>query len=669
MATLQNIRNHGAILLVVVGVAMLAFILGDFLNSGSSFISHNREYVGVIEGNKIHYTQYEEAQKQLTEVYKIESGRSDFDEDMSAQIRNQVWQMFMLDYTLQAQMKAIGMDVTAEELSQLCIGDQVHPIIRNLRAFYDETGQFNRDNLVRFLQSLQVEAENAEQAANIEQAKTYWLYWENAVRLTQMQDKYTYLLQQLVGANPLDAKYAFDARQNKVDVDYVMQPYHSVADSLIKITEGDLRKIYDSRKVLYKQEPNRSLEYVTFAIAPSQDDFQKAEELMKSLQEDFATVEDITTVVNIHSDVTYDGRNYSESTVPEMFKLFAFSKKAKKNNVTDIIFDGSTYRMARLMDCGYSMPDSVELRIIATQEGQEDTDLGWFTETELPAIIAEKAFASKRGNKFTVNAGMGDQTFEVLEVSKATPKVKLAIMELNVAASSKTYAQIYAKAREFAVNNSTTEAFKQAAKENNMTIYPAYNLSATTDKIGQLPGSRTIVRWAFEAKEGQVSDVYECGNQYVVAMLSEVNENEYRPMADVRGELMLMAMNNKKAEYIISEMNGINTLEEASSKFSTPIQHVEDVALDTYRFGNAGAEPAVVGNAIAMQENTVSAPIQGNMGVYMIKTSNKMVAEGELNVEQETQQLNMRYAYSLPYMAINIIQAESEVEDNRANFQ
>ena len=153
MATLQKIRNHGVILLVVVGLAMLAFILGDFLNSGSSFFNRSREYVGEIEGVKIHYTDYEAAKDQLTEVYKIETGRNDFDEDMASQIRNQVWQMMLMDYTLKAQAKKIGMDITAEELSELCIGNNPHQLIRQRRAFYDENGQFNRDNLVRFILS------------------------------------------------------------------------------------------------------------------------------------------------------------------------------------------------------------------------------------------------------------------------------------------------------------------------------------------------------------------------------------------------------------------------------------------------------------------------------------------------------------------------------------
>ena len=175
MASLQKIRNHGALLITIVGVAMLAFILGDFLNSGSTLFNKGRENIATIEGQDVHYTEYEAAREQLTEVYKIETGRTDFDEDLSAQLRNQVWQMMLMDYTLRAQAEKIGMDITSDELSELCIGQNPHQIIRTRRAFFDQTGQFSRTNLVQFLNSIEQEPEDAEQSANIKQAKSYWM--------------------------------------------------------------------------------------------------------------------------------------------------------------------------------------------------------------------------------------------------------------------------------------------------------------------------------------------------------------------------------------------------------------------------------------------------------------------------------------------------------------
>ncbi|MBQ3717192.1 MAG: SurA N-terminal domain-containing protein [Paludibacteraceae bacterium] len=666
MASLQKIRNHGALLIAIVGLAMLAFILGDFLNSGSSFFHRNRENVGVIEGQKIHYTEYEAAKEQLTEVYKIESGRSDFDEEMSTQIRNQVWNMMLMDYTLRAQAKKIGMDITQDELSELCIGENVHQLISGRRAFADENGQFSRDIVINLLQAINQEGEDAEQNANLKQAKTYWLYWEKAVRISYMQEKYMALMQHLFKANSLEAEFAFDARQKGVSAEYVMQPYFAVADSLVKVSEGDIKKLYKQHKPEYKQTPNRAIKYIAFDIVPSEDDFKAAEELLTRLQDEFKTAEDVSLVVNTNSDIMYDGRDYSEETVPAQFKDFAFAKGAKAGQCTDILFENNTYAMARIMQAGYSLPDSVELKAIV--EGGEDQELGWFKADDLPKNIAEPAFAGKRGGRFTVAQGMGEQTYEIMELGKPTPKVKLAILAREVTPSSKTYSAIYNQAKQFIVTNNNAEALETAAQEAGMAVVPQYNLTATTDKIGQLKASRPIVRWAFDAKEGQVSDVFECGQQFVIAALTEVNDGEYRPLDAVRAELTYEATNNAKAAYVAKQLKGIEKIEDAVEILNQPLQSVERVSLADSRFGNAGMEPAVIGKTLTLAENELSEPIQGNMGVFVVKAGAANNTAEEMNVEAEKAQLASRFAY-VPYQAVQLMETNAKVEDNRANFQ
>jgi len=666
MASLQRIRNHGALLIAIVGLAMLAFILGDFLNSGSSFFNRSRENVGVIEGQKVHYTEYEAAKDQLTEVYKIESGRSDFDEDISAQIRNQVWNMMLMDYTLRAQAKKIGMDVTVDELSELCIGENPHQIIRARRAFADENGNFSRDIVKNLISAISKEGEDAEQNANLQQAKTYWLYWEKAVRISHLQEKYSALLQHLFKANSLDAEFAFNARQNGVSAEYVMQPYFAIADSLVTVSESAVKKLYKEHKAQYKQTPNRAIKYVAFDIAPSADDFKTAENLVNSLQEEFKTTEDVALVVNTNSDIMYDGRDYSEATIPAQFKDFAFAKGAKAGQCTEVLFENNTYSIARIMQAGYSLPDSVELKAIV--EDGEDQELGWFKATDLPKNIAEPAFAGKRGTRFTVAQGLGEQTYEIMDLGKPTPKVKLAILAREVTPSSKTYSAIYNSAKQFIVNNNNAEAFEAAAQEAGLAVVPQYNLTATTDKVGSLKASRPIVRWAFEAKEGQVSDVFECGQQFIVAALTEANDGDYRPLEAVRPELVYEATNNAKAAYVAKELKGVETLEAAAEKLGQTVQATERVALADNRFGNAGQEPAVIGKTIALGENSLSEPIQGKMGVFVVKTGAANNTNEAFDAESEKAQLASRYAY-LPYQVIQLVEDKAEVVDNRANFQ
>lgn len=671
MATLQRIRNHGLFLLIIVGLAMLAFILGDALNSGSSFMNKSREYIGEIEGQKIHYTEYESAVEQLTEVYKIESGRSDFDEDMHAQIRNQVWQMLVAKYTLQDQAKLIGMDITSDELYELCAGAKPHQLITSRRMFAGQNGQFDRNILINFLASIEMDSENAEQAANLKQAKNYWMYLENAVRLTAMQEKYVGLMQNMLTANNLDAKFAAQAKQTKVNVDYAMKPYYTVADSLVKVSTSDIRKIYDERKQMYKQTPNRDIAYIAYPIVPSEVDYQLAEKAMQEIQEEFRTTEEVALVVNSNSDVMYDGNNYSEKTIPAAYKDFAFAKGAKKNDFMELNYDEATrtFRMARLMDCGYNAPDSVQLKGIATKEGEQDQEYGWFTEADLQKDIAEPAFAGKVGQRFTVTLGMEDRTFEITGLTKPTPKAKVAIIEREVTPSSKTYAAIYNTANQFVVNNQNEEAFRAAAEEAKMEIETATNLQKMANKVADLKSSRAIVRWAFNAKEGQVSDVFECGDKYIVAVLTATHDGEYREFEDVQATLRYEAVNRKKAEYISKQIADAKTLAEVAEKMGSEVRHIDALTEDSYRFGIEGMEPAAVGTAFATAAGELSKPVKGNQGVIVLVPSDVQRTEAEVDYKAEIASMNARTSYSLPYQLINNLEQNADIVDNRATFQ
>lgn len=669
MATLGTIRKHGVLLIVIVGIAMLAFIVGDFLSSSTSYYNRKRENVGVIEGQKIHYTEYDAAKEQLKEVYKIETGRNDLDEDVTAQIQNQAWQMMLQDYTLSAQAKKIGMDITSDELADICFGQHVHQIIRGRRVFFDEAGQFNPAYLAQFISSLSQEPETAEQAANLQQAKSYWMYWERAVRITRLQEKYNDLLTKCVGANSLDAKYAFDDAQNSADFEYVMKPYYAVSDSTVKVSKQDVKALYAEHKPMFKQQPNRDIVYVSFPVVPSEEDFVNAEKELKAVEEEFFTTEDLLTVVNTNSDLTYDARDLNQDEVLPMYQEWAFSNAT--GATSPLAFDEATntYAMARLVKAGYALPDSVKLTAVVAEEGQENQDLGWYPIKALTKDMAEKIYACKKGETFTVAQGLGEQSFIVDEFSKPTPKVKIAVLARNVTASSKTYGQIFNTAKQFIVANPTEEKLVEAAKAEGKTVMPANNLQQTTDKVANLKQSRPIVRWAFEAKDGAVSDVFECGQEFIVAGLAAVRDGEYRPMADVEGELRFEAMNNKKAEAMMTQLKGVKTLEEAAKVLGTEVETAEGVTMSGFRFGAAGVEPAVIGAAMKLAAGEVSAPIKGNNGVYVVKGAAHANTGAEFNADAQKAQLDMRTSYSLPYQALSLIEEKAEVEDNRAKFQ
>lgn len=702
MATLEKIRSKGVLLLVVVGIALLAFMIGDLLNSGASFFNQSSQEVAQIVGESIHINDYSAAIDQMTEVYKIETGQSDFNEELQAQLRTSVWESLVNEKLLGREAEKVGLTVTPEELSDRLFGNNIHPIIAQRRMFADETGRFNPAALVQFLNSLDMEPQNAEMEAQIRQAKNYWLFWEKSVRNSVLQEKYTNLLTASVTANTLEAKESFNGRNSAVNVQYVMQPYFAIADSAVAVSNSEIKALYAKKKEQYKQTPNRSLQYVAFNVLPSAEDFEIAEEWINKLKPEFETTDEVVELVNSNSDVLYDGYSYSEMTIPAYLKEFAFS--GKKNEVSELFSEENTYSIARIMETGYQQPDSVKLRHIfmmgndqtridsvvnaikrganfgtlalqysmVEQTAMNGGEIGWVTERTLTRDIATPAFTKATQEVFVVESGQGTQIMQVMERSKPTPKVKVAILAREVTASSKTYGILYNNAKQFVVNNSTSEKFEEAAREQGLPLHPAYNLNKNSDRVLALNQSRPIVRWAFSASLGEVSDVFECGDSFVVATVTDIKDGDYRSLNDVSNELRAELVKEKKAALMIKEMAAVlaknNTLEAAAEHAKAEIQEAEAVSMSAYRFGAAGMEPYLIGWSAANADNTLSAPLKGNSGIYVVKNGVKSQGDDTLDMASEIMQLNMRNSYSLTFMAIEKLREKADITDNRANF-
>lgn len=703
MATLEKIRSKGVLLVVVVGLALFAFIIGDFLKDGSTFFNQSREVVAKIEGEDIKIQDYSAAIDQMTEVYKIETGKAEVNEEMMTQLRTSVWESLVNEKILNAEAKKIGLTVSVEELSDRVIGNNIHPLIMQRRAFAGENGQFSRPQLVQFLNSLDETPANEEMRQQVEKAKSYWKFWEKNVKNTILQDKYNALMAKSVTANSLDAKMSYQDKKTSVDVTYVVQPYYMVSDSAVKVSKSEIKDRYNKEKEQYKQEANCVLNFVAFDIKPLPADFKEAEEWINKLSTEFKTTNDVVGLVNSNSDVMYDGRNYSDITVPVHLKEFAFN-----GNTGDIVgptFENNTYTMARIMESGIMKSDSVKLRhiflvtkdaaktdsIIAAistdadfgalakkysavqQTAANGGEIGWLQEgvAGVDKEITSNAFNKSVNEVFTIKNAQGVQIMQVMDKTPARRKVKLAILERKVIPSSKTYSKIYNDAKELAVNLNA-DNFESRAKEKGYIIRSAADILQTTDKIADIPQSRKIVQWAFKSDKNDVSKVFDCGTAFVVAMTKEVNEKGYRSVEKVSDQLKAEIIKDKKAEMMIknltAQLEKTPTLEGLASSMGDSAKVANAVNFASYQFGAAGFEPTVIGKVAVAQVGKISAPIKGNAGVYVIRTSNKQENPQPFDAKMEIMQLNSRMSYSLPYMLIQDMKDKAEIVDNRLNF-
>ncbi|MFZ4725984.1 MAG: SurA N-terminal domain-containing protein, partial [Paludibacter sp.] len=703
MAVLDKIRSKGVLLVGAVGLALLAFIVGDFLNSGSSYFNKTREIVAEIVGEDINIKDYTASIEQMTEVYKIETGKSELNDEMMTQLRTSVWESLVNEKILNAEAKKLGLAVSADELSDRLIGNNIHPLIQQRRSFAGENGQFSRPILVQFLNSLEQTPENGDMKQQIDKAKSYWKFWENTVKNSILQEKYNALISKSVSANSIDAKMSYNDRKVSVDVAYVVQPYYAIPDSAVKVSNSDIKERYNKQKEQYKQEANCAISYVSFNIKPLQEDFKDAEAWINRLSAEFKTTEDVVGLVNSNSDVMYTGKNYSLASVPANLKTFAFS--GITGEVFGPVFENDTYTMARIMESGISQSDSVKLRhIFLVQKDEAKTDslvaalkggadfaslakkysavkqtadnggeIGWLQEgvSGIDKELITTAFAKPVNEVFTIKNAQGTQIMQVTERTAARSKVKLAILERKVVPSSRSYSKIYNDAKQFAVDMNA-EKFEKVAKEKGYVIRPAADILQNAERVGDIQKAREIVRWAFKSEKGDVSDVFDCGTQFVVALSTEVNEKGYRSVEKMTDQLKAEITKDKKAELMIknltAQLSKNPSLEALAAGFGDSVKVATAVNFAAYQFGNAGSEPTVIGKSTITPLNKVSAPIKGNAGVYVIRTSNKVENPQPLDAKMEIMQLNSRMSYSLPYMIIQDMKDKADIVDNRMNF-
>ncbi|MGN0187097.1 MAG: peptidylprolyl isomerase [Paludibacteraceae bacterium] len=689
MATLEKMRHHGVFLLVVVGVALLAFIVGDFLNSSASIVNAERMVVAKIDGDKIGADDYMAAIDQMTEVYKIEFGITNISDELNDQIRQSVWETLVRERLLRAETEEAGMEVGKQELYDLILGNNIHPIIQSRRAFFNpQTNSFDPALLAQFINMLDSEDAAQLPADQLKIYKQYWTYWESTVKHDRLETKYNALLQRSFVANNLEVKNAYNGDKTQVDVAYVAKPYFAVADSLVSVSDRDIKKRYQQKKEQFAREASCDLKYVAFPIKPSETDYADVEEWINRLKDEFAGSDDVADVTNSNSDLPYKAQNWAKSDVPEDLREFAFA--GKKNDVVGPLFIDDTYKMARIVETGINLPDSIKVRFVDVAEASmPETQLvadslatvlrnngdfaaiqqhyrggeAWAREVDLDRDIAEKLFSTPVNGVFQQKNMGGIRLFQVLERGAVVPKVKLAVLERKVIPSSRTQAQIFNTAKQFAAGCATIEDFEAKATEQNIEVLTASRLNPNSNKVRDVKNSRQVVRWAFEAEDGAVSDVFECDNQQIVAAVSRLVEKGYAPIDDVKPMLEAEVRNDKKAELIKAEFAGKSYDELVASGLSADT--VRGINFNMQYAGAIGNEPALFALAPLAEVGAVSQPQKGNMGVFEFVVLDKTELPADFDENEERVMLTERMRNSVPYLSIEALKKAADIQDER----
>jgi peptidyl-prolyl cis-trans isomerase D len=699
MATLQKIRTRAGLLIaIIIGIAIFSFVLQDLLTGGKSVLVNQRIRFAEIDGKAVSYEEYANRVDKLAEYYRLRFGLSSLDEQMTEGVREEAWDNLVREYATMSEFKKLGISVPNDEVMDMVQGRNPHPIIRQLFAD-PQTGILNRSFLLQFIRTMDEDPTGAQ--------KTIWLQLENQIINDKAFSKYNNLIRKGLYTTDLEAEMAFKESDKKFDFSYVRKLFTSISDSAVSYTESDLKKYYEENRNQYMQEASRDIEYVVFEVIPSAEDDQSTQDWINNLKNEFETTTDVVSLVNIESDVTYDGVFLTKSELSENISDFMFS--AKPGDVFGPYFENGSYRLARLVETAFR-PDSVKARHILIQpdqntplkrtkeiadsiknlivngadfamlamttsadgSSQDGGNLGWFTEGHMVKPFNDACFEGKKGDIVVIETQYGNHVIEILDQSASVKKVRVAILSREVKPSSKTYQEIYTRAVEFAGLNDTYEKFNAAVTAQNLTKRYASELTVNQREIPGLDYPRPLIQWVFEAKLNDVNpQVFELGNKFVIASVTAVREKGFSPLDQIKAEIELEVKKNKKAEKIIdqyrSNISSNSSLMDVAQKMGLQIQEATNISFSSVSIPSAGIEPKVIGMASNLPEGVLSEPIQGNNGVYLLVV-NKITESPEANTLTTKNRLNMMRQSRVYSEAYDALLDASDIKDNRYMF-
>lgn len=709
MATLQSIRNRAGLLVAALGLALLAFILGDLFNSGGAWLNKFKDKAFVVNGEVVSTGTYQNRVAQMENYQKALGGVNSLNEDMTAQIREFVYEQMVKEMILDEQADKLGLAVTKEELNDMVTGENISPVILQNPMFVDpQTGQFSHQNLIQLLGFIQTDPNTipAEQRSQYEMMKDLWMVIENTIKYHRLEEKYNALVSNAVSANDLDAKSSFEDSKFSSDIAYAVSRYSAIADSTVKVSDKEIADLYNKRKNNYRLDSDlRKVTYVTVNVVPSEEDFKAVETEMNDVREKLLVAADPALIVADYSDVPYRDVYYSESLLSPEEKSFVSS--ASIGDVHGPILDGSTFSLYKLVAKTVAS-DSIKLQVLVLPEGENkeaatakvDSVLNvlktggsfaelsnalnpgsnggegvWVTEAQLAGSDDEfrkRCFAASTGEilKFENQPGFV-QIVRVEEKTSPVSKVKLALVRSTVEVSDKTLDNIDNDLNQFTSQVKNATDFMKLAQEKKYNVMPEVRLSPAEVGLPQVAGSRSVIHWAFNEKIGSVKK-FELSSARVVAIINSEIEAGIAPISEVSPMLKAELIRDKKAEKIIADLKSKNqnSLAGYASVMNSNVDSLRFVNFETANLsGGLGTEPIINVYAKHGELNKLQGPVKGNTGVYVLSVLNRADQGLDYNAAAIKQNLNRYSQYRLSSSALMpVLKEKLDVVDNRVKF-
>ena len=710
MAALGKIRKRGVTLVIVIGLGLFAFIAEEAFRSCEATKNQQRQQVGEVLGNKINVQEFQALVDEYQEVIKMTQGRDNLSEEELNQVKDQVWNQFINDQLISNEAKKLGLTVTDEELQNI-LKEGTNPMLRQSPFVNQQTGRFDVTMLTKFLADYKKNAGNAQLSESYERIYKYWQFIEKQLRSQTLAQKFQGLVAGSLLSNPVSAKMAFEAQNQENDILLASIPYSSINDNDVQVSDADIKAKFDSEKEMYKQTmETRDFKYVDFQVVPSAAD---RDALMKTMNEAYEKLQSGANPAEIvrksQSQFPYSGiaatknafprdiinridsMSVGETTRPfestadntlNVVKLIAKTQAPDSIEYRQIQVTGETLEAIRKTadSLTTALKAGANFEELAKKYGQEGKSQ-WLTsamyENSTNMDEESKNYLASI-NTLGVNEvknlefSQGNIVMQVLSRKAMVDKYDVAVIKHTIDFSKGTYSEAYNKFSQYVSENKTLADLEKNADKFGFKVLERKDIFNSEHNVVGLRSTREAMKWLFDAKEGDVSPLYECGNNdhLLVLALTKVHPVGYRDFESVKDMLKQEVLNDKKFEQIKAKYANVKSLADAQ-KAGAKVDSVNQVTFGAPVFVQAtgASEPALSGAVAGVKQGAFSpALVKGNAGAYLFQVNRKAAREGEkfdakaveMRLQQQATQAASRFVSEL-YQKANVV-------DNRYLF-
>lgn len=718
MTALGKIRSKGILLIIIIGLGLFAFIAEEAFRSCNGIKGQNSQQIGEVLGEKIYVQDFQKLLEEYQDAMKLTMRTDNLSEDQLNQLKDQVWQQLVSERVMKEDCKKLGLTVTEDELQNV-LNDGTNQLLTQTPFVNQQTGRFDVSILKQFIDAYRkAEASNnSQQLDQMRPAYNYWLFVEKNLRTQLLAQKYQSLLANCVLSNKVEAKMAFNEENEEAQIQLASIAYNTIKDADIKVTDEELKAKYEELKPAFRQQQEtRDVKMVDVQVKASATDRGQLQKDMAGYQKQLAAAADPTQVVSKSgSMIQYIGLPVSGKAF-QQYPDIASKIDSMAVGTTGVVENtkDNTYNIVRILS-RTELPDSVEFRqiqvggktleaarasadsiqkalaaggdfqAIAKRYGQDSTTT-WFT-----GAMYEQASTMSQDNRAYIEALLngavgstqnieltqGNVVIQVLNRKAMKSKAVAAVIKKEIRFSDNTYSKAYNRFSQFVTQSQASLAdLQKHATKFGYTVQDLNDFATSSHTVGNVGGSgiRDAIKWIFEAKEGQVSQLFEAGKEndhLLVLCMTKIHPQGYRPWDDAQVKEILKreVIRDKKAEMIMAKLKGVNSIAAAQAK-GAKVNTVNQITFAAPAFIQAtgAAEPALSGAVAATaQGKFCSAPVKGNAGVYVFQVVKKQMRPAKYNEEQQIQMCRQR---AMQYMG-NFMQDlvfGAGVVDNRYLF-